>query len=1461
MAESTDPLAAPSLSITQCVTLKLSSTNYLLWKIQFESFLSSQSLLGFVDGTTPCPLPTVSVQQGEAVVEQANPEFVTWIRRDQLVIAWLFGSLTEDALRSVYGLRSANEVWLSLAKKYNRVSSTRKLDLQRKLQGMAKNNKSMSEYLSEVKSVCDQLDSIGCPVSEQEKIYGALSGLGKEYESISTVIEHSMESLPDLTYEDAVFKLVNFDDKQQVYNQAAEASPHLAFNTGRGYSNRGRGYYSNRGSRGRGAGGSYSTRGRGFHQQFAGSNSSSRPTCQICNRFGHSAARCYNRFDQNFQPQAQDPPHNALTTVKLSDQAVYSGQEWYPDSATTAHIINDGSQLKSSDPYLGNDQVIVGNGDFLPITHVGSIPLHTPKGILPLNDVLVCPGITRSLLSVSKLTSDYLCEITFDDASVLIKDKVTKQVITKGTRSKDLYLLKDVRFQAFYSSRQRATCEGIWHQRLGHPHMDILKLLSKTKAISFNKSSQKTVCDACPVGKSCNLPFLSSESVSTGPLEKIHSDLWGPSPVMSTQGFRYYVIFIDDFTKFAWFYPLKLKSDFFSVFTRFQQLVENQFQCKIRQFQCDGGGEFVNTPFLSHLSKCGIKQLISCPHTPQQNGLSERKHRHLTELGLTMLYHGRVPQQLWVEAFFTANYLINLLPSSALPSHKSPYEMLFHSVPNYTSLRVFGSKCFPTLRPYMHNKLDPKSLPCVFLGYNEKYKGYRCLYPPTGTVFISRHVIFVEDSFPYADIYINFHKASDSSLLNAWRAAHVKSLQSSPAATPAEELVARRTGPPPQVAPAPIVVAPEPAVPEVQSDDDSVDDTQSDDNDDQNNDVQVPHVHPMTTRARAGIVKPNPRYAFINVKEDLAEPRSVKAALKHPGWNGAMGLEIHNMEETETFDLVPPEEGQNPLGSQWIYKTKYNADDTVLKPRARLVAKGNEQEEGLDFVETFSPVVRTATIRTVLHVAVTKKWSLKQLDVQNAFLHGDLKETVFLKQPPGFVDPNKPDYVWKLKKAIYGLRQAPRAWFDKFSNFLLEYGFQCSFPDPSLFVYHHGSDVIYLLLYVDDMIITGSNNALLDNLIAQLSKVFRMKDMGPVHYFLGIQVHHVDDGLFLNQEKYATDLLINAGMKDCSPMSTPLPLKLANVPGQDELFSDPSYFRSIAGKLQYLTLTRPDLQFSVNYICQRMHSPTVSDFTLLKRILRYVKGTLSMGIGISAKADSTLVCYSDSDWAGCSEIRRSTGGFCTMLGSNVISWSAKRHETVSKSSTEAEYRTMSLAASEIVWLQNLLRVMGLQQQRMPLLLCDNLSAVCLTANPMFHKRTKHFDVDYHYVRERVALKALEVKHIPASLQLADVFTKSLSQDSFYRLRGKLGVVTPPTPSLRGCISQAEPKSSSQPKPTDNTREAQLQLKTKTAQLVLSEAINGRKAEPNRTTATGPYTAHHLTTKNRFNVLQPRVEAH
>ncbi|XP_019086485.1 PREDICTED: uncharacterized protein LOC109126947 [Camelina sativa] len=313
-----------------------------------------------------------------------------------------------------------------------------------------------------------------------------------------------------------------------------------------------------------------------------------------------------------------------------------------------------------------------------------------------------------------------------------------------------------------------------------------------------------------------------------------------------------------------------------------------------------------------------------------------------------------------------------------------------------------------------------------------------------------------------------------------------------------------------------------------------------------------------------------------------------------------------------------------------------------------------------------------------------------------------------MKQPPGFVDEDHPSYVSKLNKAVYGLKQAPRAWFDKFSTFLLQFGFECSFKDPSLFVYLKNNNIIILLLYVDDMGLTGNNPALINELLESLNQEFHMKDLGRLSYFLGIQFYYHSAGLFLNQHKYAEDLLLAEGMVDCAPATTPLPLELQKVRGQDEQFDQPTLFRSLAGKLQYLTLTRPDIQFAVNLVCQRMHSPTVADFHLLKRIIRYIKGTIDYGITYSIDTDSTLRAYSDSDYAGCPTTSHSTGGFCTFLGKNLISWSAKRQTSVSRSSTEAEYRCLSDTAAEVTWLKDLLDNVGMPLSHVPeLIFTDN----------------------------------------------------------------------------------------------------------------------------------------------------------
>ncbi|CAM8877731.1 unnamed protein product [Rhodiola kirilowii] len=494
-----------------------------------------------------------------------------------------------------------------------------------------------------------------------------------------------------------------------------------------------------------------------------------------------------------------------------------------------------------------------------------------------------------------------------------------------------------------------------------------------------------------------------------------------------------------------------------------------------------------------------------------------------------------------------------------------------------------------------------------------------------------------------------------------------------------------------------------------------------------------------------------------------------------------MDDEIQALRQQSTWTLVPRPANSNVVGSKWIFRTKFLSDGSIDRFKARLVAQGYSQIPGFDYNLTFSPVVKATTIRVVLTLAIINRWPLHQLDVKHAFLHGYLDTPVYMEQPPGFVDPIYPHHVCRLQKAIYGLKQAPRAWFLRFSTFLIQLGFRCSSVDPSLFVFSKGTTLLYLLVYVDDIILTGNDPNLLQTFILRIDREFSIKDLGRLGYFLGLEVSYTSSGLFVGQAKYARDILSRAGLDEVAPVHTPLSVSTQLVSGTDAPFSDPTLFRSLVGAIQYLTITRPDIAFAVNSVSQFLQAPRDEHFKAVKRILRYVKGTIHFGLSISpSSASATVLGYSDADWASCLETRRSTYGYAIFLGGNLVSWSAKKQPTVSRSSCESEYRALANTSAEMIWLSNLLRDLRASPSTTPLLLCDNNSAIFLAQNPVAHKRAKHIDIDYHFVRELISSSKIKIQHVPSSLQLADIFTKSLARPLFEFFRSKRRVICNPT---------------------------------------------------------------------------------
>jgi histone deacetylase 1/2 len=454
--------------------------------------------------------------------------------------------------------------------------------------------------------------------------------------------------------------------------------------------------------------------------------------------------------------------------------------------------------------------------------------------------------------------------------------------------------------------------------------------------------------------------------------------------------------------------------------------------------------------------------------------------------------------------------------------------------------------------------------------------------------------------------------------------------------------------------------------------------------------------------------------------------------------------------KNKTWHLVPSDRGQNIIECKWVYKIKRKADGSIDRYKARLVAKGFKQRYGIEYEDTFSPVVKSANIRVVLSLAVSRGWKLCQLDVNNAFLHGVLEEEVFMRQPPRY--ETRLGHVCKLDKALYGLKQAPHSWYSL--------GFSASKAYTSLFFYNKGGVTIFMLIYVDDIIVASSSEKAVDALLHDLGLDFALKDLGELHYFLGIEVKKVHDGIILSQEKYANDLLHRVNMQICKAVDTPLFVadKLSLTDGEVFNSEDATCYRSIVGALQYIMYTRPDIAFSVNKVCQFLHAPT----TAVKRILRYLHGTISLGLRLSRSSSTIISAFSDADWAGCPDDRRSTGGFAVYLGSNLISWNARKQATVSRSSTEAEYKSLANATAEVMWLQTLLYELRVAQSKTTVLWCDNIGATYLSANPVFDARTKHIEVDYHFVHERVPQRLQDIRFISSRDQVADGFTKSLS---------------------------------------------------------------------------------------------------
>ncbi|GJR06354.1 retrovirus-related pol polyprotein from transposon TNT 1-94 [Tanacetum coccineum] len=520
----------------------------------------------------------------------------------------------------------------------------------------------------------------------------------------------------------------------------------------------------------------------------------------------------------------------------------------------------------------------------------------------------------------------------------------------------------------------------------------------------------------------------------------------------------------------------------------------------------------------------------------------------------------------------------------------------------------------------------------------------------------------------------------------------------------------------------------------------------------------------------------NPSSSAVSPVLDAAAPRAV---------------EIASSPSSTTIDQdIPSSNKVMLIKLKWIYKVKTDEFGRVLKNKARLVAQGFRQEEGIDFEESFAPVARIEAIRIFVANAANKNMMIYQMDVKTAFLNGELKEEVYVSQPEGFVDQDNPSHVYKLKKALYGLKQAPRAWYDMLSSFLISQHFSKGAVDPTLFTRKAGNDLLLVQIYVDDIIFASTNTAMCDEFANLMTTKFKMSMMGQMSFFLGLQISQSPRGIFINQSKYASKIIKKYGMLTSDSVDTPMVEKNKLDADLQGTPVDATHYRGMIGSLMYLTSSRPDLIYAVCLCARYQAKPTEKHLHAVKRIFRYLKGTINMGLWYSKDTGMSLTAYSDADHAGCQDTRRSTSGSAQFLGDKLVSWSSKKQKSTAISSTKAEYIALSGCCAQILWMRSQLTDYGFTFNKIPLY-CDNKSAIALCCNNVQHSRAKHIDVRYHFIKEQVENGIVKLYFVRTEYQLADIFTKPLPGERFNFLIEKLSMRSMSPKTLQRLIEEED----------------------------------------------------------------------
>lgn len=1251
-------------------------------------------------------------------------------------------------------------VWKTLSNQFQRKTWANKLVLRRKLHSMKLTaGNSVQEHVKCMTEVFNELAVVGVNLDEEDKVIYLLASLPESYNTLVTALEANK----DVPTMEIVLERLLHEERKLLERETTDTTDKAMTTT---------------------------------HKK-----PKKGPKCHYCHKFGHIQRNCLlkqkqevveevtrgskqqpNRVSKTSSYKANtivyhesDPQSDSEnTTEPIVQYALSVGEErgmnnvppsqWIVDSGATAHIGNCES-LFNHMMYLDQPQhVTLGDGRTLDIKGRGDVTLNV---VLPdgkrhqcvLKNVLLVPNLGYNLLSVAKAVEAGK-EVQFRGNHCYIIDERDGGLIISAEKVNGLYHVNvncntDNRINTLLQSSNKPslTKEAIWHRRLGHLNLGSLRKLAQSDmVIGFDYDPEKATegigfCESCVEGKSHRLPFQPRQGKqSNTPLELVHSDVCGKLNIKSLGGAQYFLTFIDDSTRYVWIYVLKRKDEVFTKFCEWKAMVENSTGCKLKTLRSDNGGEYTSAEFTDYLKREGIRHELTIPRTPEQNGVAERMNRTLVEMVRSMLSDSKAPSRFWAEALSTAAYIRNRCPTKSVEG-MTPIEALTGKKPDLTHLRRFGCAAYAHIPKEERQKLNPKTRKCILLGYGMDTKGYRLYDPIRGRVVICRDVIFNESDTPIENEEHNLYEdhdgtSGDSRVIIDW--------------TDQE--------------------------PETTTENLERDITHSS------------HESSDSGLRRSSRTRRQTEFYGEWVHNsihvcDSPEPTSVKEALsgaEKEEWRAAMDQEFQSIEKNEVWKLESTlPKGKKAIGTKWVFKRKLNADGEIERYKARLVALGYSQQLGADYDDTFCPVVRFESVRTLIAIAVQLGLKLHQMDVTAAFLNGDLKEDVYLSPPEGLVvDESKNKMYLKLVKSLYGLRQSPRCWNSTLDTKLKQMGFQQTPSDPCIYVNVTSTkEPLILAVYVDDIILAGKNDEQISQVKEKLAQCFEVKDLGILHHFLGVKISYnkTTGSAWMGQSGYTEKVLEKFNMNKAKPTKTPVNsssrLRRRND-GEEGV--DKSLYQSVVGSLLYLaTRTRPDISFAVSNVAKYCHDPSKEHWTAVKRILRYLKGSTHLGLLYTRQDPMEVVGYSDSDWGGDNDDHRSTSGYIFQIGGTAISWRSRKQSSVALSTAEAEYMALSGATQEAVWLRQLYTDLLDKPVRPTVIYEDNQACISMSENPKFHGRTKHINLKYHYIREQLGT-SIELIYCPTNEMIADMFTKGLNQEKFIRLRSLCGIAHQPT---------------------------------------------------------------------------------